>query len=156
MWQTKWKWAIACCAALVLPGGTYAAPPAKPATEQQPAWDVAREFLQLAQDGKTDEALKRCVPGTVSANKIKELLAIGYKETKITAVLINDRRAEVVLQKHAAEEDGKKLEGHLILMLVRKGDGPWQVKDIDFRDADRVKTLLESYLNGKYDTKPKK
>jgi hypothetical protein len=93
----------------------------------------------------------------VSANKIKELRDIGYKETKITGVLLNDTRAEVVLQKHTVEEPGKKKEeGHLILMLVKKGDGPWQVKDIDFRDAERVKTLLESYLNGKYDTKPKK
>jgi RNA polymerase sigma factor (sigma-70 family) len=175
MWLSKWMGAAVCVTALLLTtGGTIAAiladkaevpaptakaapagapvlPPPAPPKEQKPAWDVAAEFLRLALDSRTDEALKRCVPGAVSSEKIQELRDIGYKEARLTAVLLNDTRAEAVLQKHTPPGGGRKVEGHLILMLVKEAEGPWQVKDIDFRDAERVEAILEDYLAGKYD-----
>lgn len=184
MWIANWKWLIAGCAALALTGGGILAAvlvqspappapvvksepvidpaqpprvPAQPAKIQKPPLNVATEFLSAALNDKTEEALARCVPGTVSKNKIAELAKGGLIEVNFVAILMNDTRAEAITKKHIVNARGTEpVEGHTILMLVCKPEGPWQVKDIDFRDAARVKERFALYLEGKYDHPPAK
>jgi RNA polymerase sigma factor (sigma-70 family) len=131
-------------------------PAAKPKAPS-PAVDVATEFLTLALAGKAADALKLCVPGTISENKVGELRAIGYTGTKFTAVLINDTRVEVVsTEQKLAINKTEKIDAYLVLMLVKSKDGAWQAKDIDVRDEGEVKSRVELYLGGRYDEKPEK
>lgn len=121
--------------------------PAKGAKE--PAWAVAEEFLKLALAGKTADALKLVVPGTVSENKVGEVRQLLFASTAPVAVLINDTRMEVAFQQ---QRDEKGKDGHLVLMLTKSKDGVWQVKDIDFRNEDELEPRVKLYLAGNYNS----
>jgi len=123
--------------------------------EPKTDWGVATEFLKLALSDKPADALKLVVPGTVSENKIGELKTEGIIGTKPMAILLNDGRIEVAFERSILEQDEIRPD-HLVLMLARKGDGPWQVKDIDFRFKSEVADRVKLYLGGRYDTPPKK
>jgi RNA polymerase sigma factor (sigma-70 family) len=125
------------------------------AKEPRPAWHVAEEFLQLALAEKTADALKLVVPGTISENKVGEIKKGGFTATKPVLVLLNDTRVEVAFE-NSLREQTEKQPGHLVLMLTRRGEGPWQVKDIDARDAKTLEPRVQLYLGGKYNTPPAK
>jgi hypothetical protein len=129
------------------------AAPVPPPQEQPPPAAVAAEFLRLALAGKTEDALKLTVPGTVSENKAGEIRRAGYTGTKVVAVLANDTRTEVVFAE-IREEKGRRQ--HLVLMLAKGKDGAWQVKDVDARDEAGVAERVKLYLAGRYDEKPGK
>jgi hypothetical protein len=124
--------------------------PVKDAKKQ--TWDVAEEFLRLALLGKTEEALKLVVPGTVSENKIGELKNVLFTSANPAAVLINDTRIEVVFQEVVND---KMEKGHVVLMLTKSKDGAWLVKDIDFRNQEKLEPRVKLYLGGNYDAKAK-
>jgi RNA polymerase sigma factor (sigma-70 family) len=121
-----------------------------------PARRVAGEFLTLVHAEKDAEALKLCVPGTVSANKVGEIRKAGYSVGITGAifyvVLINDTRVEVVLD--GPQEEKGELR-HLVLMLTKSKDGEWLVKDTDGRDAKSVEDRAMIYLGGRYNEPPK-
>lgn len=120
-------------------------------------WDVASEFLRLALAGKTDDALKLAVPGTVSENKVGEIKKVGVTRTKAVAVLINDRRIEVFFEtQELTVKRDEKVQGHPVVMLTKSRDGAWQVKDIDLRETKDFVARAEPYLAGTYDEKPAK
>jgi len=121
--------------------------------EPKPTWELAVEFMKLAQAEKTDEALALTVPGTISENKIREFKKAGFISTKPIAVFINENRIAVAFEQ---ERDDRGRAGHVVLMLVKSKDGGWQAKDIDFDDEERMKRNIEAYLGGKYDTPAKK
>jgi RNA polymerase sigma factor (sigma-70 family) len=118
---------------------------------KKPTWSVAEEFLRQALSGKTADALKLTVPGTVSENKTIELKDLFFTSASPVAVLLNDNRIEVVFQQIVT---AKMETGHVVLMLARSKDGRWQVKDIDFRDQERLEPRVKLYLSGEYDQKP--
>ena len=119
---------------------------------KEPDWAVAEAFLKLALAEKTADALKLTVPGTMSENKIGEIKKAGYASAKVAAVLITDRRMDVVFE-GPREEKGESR--YLVLMLTKSKDGAWQVKDIDARDEDKLEDRVRIYLAGAYDEEAK-
>jgi RNA polymerase sigma factor (sigma-70 family) len=119
-------------------------------------WDVATEFLKLALDDKTADALK-LTPGNMTENKIKEIKESGVSSTKVVAVLINDTRIDVVYDRQIVKITRTKSdEVYPVLMLVKSKDGAWQVKDVDLRDPERLEDRVKLYLGGAYDDAPAK
>jgi len=117
-----------------------------------PTWTIAEEFLRLAIQGKPADALSLVVPGTISEHKIEEMKNLGdFSSTAPVAVLLNERRIEVVFQ---WLNTPKKETGHVVLMLEKTKDGVWKAKDIDFRDQERLEPRVKMYLEGYYDLKP--
>lgn len=124
------------------------------AREVPSPWHVADEFLASAFADKTADALKLTVPGTISEKKVGELKGAG-EAGKPVAVLLASTRMEVAYELRPREE-GVTKPMYLVLMLTRKGDEPWRVKDIDVRDRDRLYERVVLYLAGRYDTPPAK
>lgn len=124
------------------------------AREVPSPWHVADEFLALALADKTADALKLVVPGTISEKKVGELKGAG-DIGKPVAVMLASTRMEVAYVLRPREE-GFTVPMYLVLMLTRKGEDPWRVKDIDARDHERLYERVVLYLAGRYDTPPAK
>jgi RNA polymerase sigma factor (sigma-70 family) len=136
--------------------------PDPPTMDPIPGRAVASEFLKLVHSEKDADALKLCVPGGISENKLGEIrkagFAVGIDGPTFVAVLVNDSRVEVVSDRQPLTLKGtEKKPGHLVLTLTKSKVGAWVVKDIDFRDEDKVEERVKLYLDGKYNvpsTKP--
>jgi RNA polymerase sigma factor (sigma-70 family) len=125
------------------------AEPAKGAKE--PAWAVAEEFLKLVLAKKDADALKLTVPGTISENKVGEIREAGYTSAKVAAVLIADRRIDVVFE---GPREEKGVSRYLVLMLAPTKDGAWRVKDVDADDEKKLEELVRVHLAGAYNKHP--
>lgn len=123
--------------------------PKEAPNQPKPSWNVAIEFLALAQAEKVAEALKLTPPGTISEKKIGEVTVYGGICATPTAILLNDTRVDVAFEHLEVAE-------HVVLMLTKSKDGAWQVKDIDMRDPKRLEDRVRLYLGGNYDEKPAK
>lgn len=122
--------------------------PAKPAAKEVVRGDglnarqAAEAFLGAAVAGKVDEARAHADPDRVSANKVKELAGAGLKRVDVSVALAGDTDALVISE---PVEVGKEGKGHILLQL-RKREGRWRVRDIDFEPAEKALRKQRDFL----------
>lgn len=114
------------------------------------ARETAEAFFRAAVAGEVDEARSHVDPQKVSAKKVGEIRQIGLKRVDISTVLAGETEALVVSEPVTVPKEGK---GHLLLD-VRKKDGRWRVRDIDFRSAEEALARQRDFLDGHADAKP--
>jgi RNA polymerase sigma factor (sigma-70 family) len=123
-----------------------AKPDPKPA--ELNARQAAKAFLEASVAGKADEALAHAAK-TISANKAVELNKAGVTRVDISLVLASDTEALVVSEPLTLKRAEK---GH-ILLDVRKIDGKWRVRDIDFKTSEVTISRQRDFLEGHPDAK---
>jgi RNA polymerase sigma factor (sigma-70 family) len=111
------------------------------------ARQTAEAFFRAAVAG---EARAHADPQKVSAKKVGEIRQIGLKRVDISTVLAAETEALVVSEPVEVPKEGK---GHLLLD-VRKKDGRWRVRDIDFRTAEDALARQRDFLEGHPDARP--
>ena len=111
---------------------------------------VAEQYVAAALAGKTDDAVKLAAEGqsTAKPKKIEEFKdGVGKDKLALPTVLFSDAKKYALavsdpLKLTKANPDGTQPEGVLVFVLVKRGDD-WRVKDIDFRDTEKAKKLVE-------------
>jgi hypothetical protein len=119
--------------------------------------DIAAEFLKLALNGKTAEAVKLCDSQAALARQVDEIANSGLKVSRFRMMLLNDTRVAVVTErtKFAVKPGGEPVEGSLVITLERvKPSARWLVRDMDFNDEARLLARIGRYLDGGFDFKP--
>ncbi|MBO0701132.1 MAG: WD40 repeat domain-containing protein, partial [Zavarzinella sp.] len=114
------------------------------------ARQTAEAFFRAAVAGEVDEARSHVDPQKGSAEKVAEIRQIGLKRVDISTVLSAETEALVISEPVTVPKEGK---GHLLLD-VRKKDGRWRVRDIDFRSAEEALARQRDFLDGHADAKP--
>jgi hypothetical protein len=124
----------------------------KPATKADgpDARQAAAAFLAAAVAGQIEEARAHADPDKVSANKVREFQQAGLKRVDLSTVLAADTEALAVSEPVELPKEGK---GHVLLEL-RKKDGRWRVRDIDFRSSEDALARQRDFLEGHPDAKP--
>lgn len=127
---------------------------------------VAEQYVAAALAGKTDDAAKLAAEGQSPAKpkKIEEFKAIvGKDKLALPTVFASDGKKYALavsdpLKLTKANPDGTQPEGVLVFVLVKRGDD-WRVKDIDFREPEKAKKLVEDmkkFMPDAAELKPKK
>jgi RNA polymerase sigma factor (sigma-70 family) len=130
---------------------TTAAAPVKPdpkpkaAAEAPDARQTAEAFLDAAVAGKVEEARLHADMGSISVNKVRDFERARFKRVDISVALAGDTEALIISEPIEMEKEGK---GHVLLGL-RKKDGRWRVRDIDFEPSEKAlhkqRDFLESH-----------
>ncbi len=130
--------------------------PATPPERKAPAKDdsanarqVADAFLDAAVAGKIEEARKHADPNHISENKVREIQKAGVKRVDISITLADNADALTISEPIQIEKTGK---GHLLLYL-RKKDGHWKVRDIDFEQSEKAMRKQRDFLESHPDAK---
>lgn len=111
---------------------------------------VAERYVAAALAGKTDDAAKLAVEdqSTAKPKKIEEFKdAVGKDKLALPTVFASDAKKYALavsapLKLAKANPDGTQVEGVLVFVLVKRGDD-WRVKDIDVREPEKAKKLVE-------------
>jgi RNA polymerase sigma factor (sigma-70 family) len=117
--------------------------PAKPETLD--ARKTASAFLDAAIAGKVEDARAHADPNTISENKVKDFQEAGIKRVELSIVLADDAEAMAISETIELEKDRKK--AHLLLYL-RKKDGRWRVRDVDFEPSEEAFRKQRDFLEG--------
>jgi hypothetical protein len=121
-------------------------PKGKGAVAEPPdARQTAEAFLDAAVAGKVEEARAHADTGAISENKVRDFQKAGIKRVDISVALAGDTEALIISEPIEMEKEGK---GHVLLEL-RKKDGRWRVRDIDFEPSEKAirkqRDFLESH-----------
>ena len=132
-----------------------AAPKPEPKPEPKPAElnarQTAKAFLEASVAGKAEEALAH-TDKNVSAEKAVELSRAGIPRVDIGVALATDAEA-LMLSESLVVNKGQK--GHILLYL-RKKDGKWRVRDLDFETAEGTFAKQRDFLETHPDARPVK
>ncbi|HVK08417.1 MAG TPA: WD40 repeat domain-containing protein, partial [Gemmataceae bacterium] len=135
---------------LLLTGTAAPKPESKP--DPRPAElnarQAAKAFLDASVAGKAEEALAHAAPN-VSAGKAVELNRAGVPRVDISIALAADTEALVVSEPLT---DNTAHKGHILLQL-RKTDGKWLVRDLDFKTSEETIARQRDFLEGHPDAK---
>ena len=89
-------------------------------------------------------------PDRISENKVKDFAKAGIKRVDISVVLAGDTEALVISESVELDKEGK---GHVLLRL-RKKEGRWRVRDIDFESSENAIRKQRDFLEGHPAAKP--
>lgn len=110
---------------------------------------TVEQYVTAALGGKTDDAAKLAVEGQspAKAKKIEEFKHLVAKDKlPLATVLASDGKKYAVAVSDAVKLSKPNADGQdagvLVFVLVKR-DGEWRVKDIDFRDAEKAKKLID-------------
>jgi RNA polymerase sigma factor (sigma-70 family) len=132
-------------------GAAPAPAPAKadPKAKETPdARQTAEKFVDAAVAGRFDEA-RPLADTNMSDNKVEELQKLGFKRIDVSLVLAAETEALMISESLEIPKEGK---GH-ILLQIRKKDGRWLVRDIDFESSENALRKQRDFLEGHPDAK---
>jgi RNA polymerase sigma factor (sigma-70 family) len=131
----------------------------KPAARSEPLRDpkgdtsdarkISQLFLTAAAGGKIEEARSYADHNHISEDKVKDFQQAGFKRVDISTTLAGDTDALTISEPVELAKEGK---GH-VLVYLRKKDGQWKVRDIDFEASEKAlrkqRDFLESHPEAK-------
>jgi RNA polymerase sigma factor (sigma-70 family) len=132
-------------------GAAPAKPEKPPAKDDGPnARQTAEAFFAAAVAGNVDEARAHADPNAISENKVRDFQKAGVKRVDISLALAAETEALIVSEPVELPKYGK---GHYLLQ-VRKKDGRWRVRDIDFESSADALAKQRDFLEGHPNAKP--
>jgi hypothetical protein len=127
--------------------------PAKPAPEKKADGPDARQageaFFAAAIAGNLEGVKAVGDPAKDWENKVKDFQETGLKAVSVSVALADEVEALVLSEPVEVPKEGK---GHILLEL-RKKDGQWRVRDIDFRSSADALARQRDFLDGHPDAK---
>lgn len=119
-----------------------AEPPKDAKADTSNARQTSDSFLVAAVVGKVEEARSHADHNSISENKVKDFQKAGIQRVDISMTFAGDTDALTISEPIEMEKEGK---GHVLLYL-RKKDGQWKVRDIDFEPAEKALRKQRDFL----------
>ncbi len=116
---------------------------------------VAREFVNAISTGKTKDAAELCWPERYDEKRLRKLVEmIGNNKWTIESLDANEDVALVITSEIEVNVPGARGKKTGFSIEVRKREGTWLVRDIDFEPPGRAKEKRKKFLRHFPDAKP--